>query len=407
MEINWAERQLMRYQLEAQRITKRLRKGPVSNFFINRTFDLFTTYLDARQQMPVDQSLDLDMMQLVLILYDHAQPRGESNRIVFLWPEALKIAEQLPNPTISSELIIQFSIVKNEQGDVKAAQNLYERLYNSNNFAQLSDYRKSELLLQLGVCYVRQGSYAQAREVLERCLAISTEHAFLPLKAYALNQLGNLAMFKTNFDKAQEYYESTLKTLESVSEEKDLECVAYNSLGRLLMVQRKFHQAIPILEKSHTLWQRREETGGLTKNSVYLSMAYLGCNRLDEAESLLNQALKIHKEDANQRGLALCHYAFGQLEKQRGNRNAAITQWQQALEIYKTVPTPFYELQVMTLLLPELLLTLRLRNLMTTLVRLIRNLSQQDLSLFEMIRFIGKGLRIFTSQIFGFPRSVS
>ena len=121
--------------------------------------------------------------------------------------------------------------------------------------------------------------------------------------------------------KARRNYEESLTIFEDNDESDGLACIAYQSLGRLLVLQRQFTEAIPFLERGLAIRRGWHEQEGTATNAVYLALACLGCDRLDEVEPLLNEALHTCKDLNYLRGIALCHFAFGLLEAKRGDHS--------------------------------------------------------------------------------------
>lgn len=379
MEIDWVRHQLDRYSSDGERALRRLMDNEVSDFFLDRSFNLLTTYLSIPRHIQINNRLDELMTRLAQTIYAHVQPRGYWDEISFWWPKVAMIAKQLPDAAVAAEIIKQLATVKNEQGEVREAQHLYEQLTNSPDFSLLSSFKQANILHQIGVCYLRQGNYTKAKEALTRCLTISNEHNHLELKAHALNQLGNMAMFRGDLNRARRYYEKSLATFEADGESDNLACVAYQSLGRLFVLQRNFSEAIPFLERGLAIRRRRQEQEGIADNAIHLAIAYLECGRLYDGESLLNEALQACRKLSDRRCIALCYWAFGRFEVKRGDNNAAITQWQQALDVLSTVPMPPIELPVLAVLLPQLLRAGRIRECLIALARLLSSLRQQEL----------------------------
>ncbi len=379
MEVDWGKHQLEHYSSDGERALQGLMEGEVSDFFLECSFNLLTSYLGISRHSAINHRSTEIITRLAQALYPHMQPRGYWSEISFWWPKVAMIAEQLPDATVKAQVVKQLAITKNDQGEAEEAQHLYEQLIAWLEFDLLSHYLQADILHQVGVCYLRQGSYTRAKEALTRCLAVSDEHNHQELKAYALNQLGNIFMLQGSFEKARRCYEESLTTFETDGESDNLACVAYQSLGRLFTLQGHFPEAILLLERGLAIRRRRQEQGGIANNAIHLATAYLGCGRLDDAESLLNEALQTCGDLNDRRGTALCHLAFGRLETKRGENNAALAQWQQALDVLSIVPMPSIELEVLAVLLPQLLRAGRIRGTLPALARLLSNLRQQRL----------------------------
>jgi hypothetical protein len=88
---------------------------------------------------------------------------------------------------------------------------------------------------------------------------------------------------------------------------------------------------------------------------VYLAAAYLELGHLTQAETLLTSALGSSRALNMSQNSALCHLYFGQLHLLRGEKQAVLEQWRQALAILHAVHTPLVEQRVLLIYLPWLL----------------------------------------------------
>lgn len=405
MEVDWVQYQLTGYARDSQRILQRLQSDDGSGFLADRALELLYTYLTVPSDVPNRHQADENIARLAQILFVYIQAHGFWEDICILWPKLQPIAKSFPDPTIYVQLVKQLAIVKNDRGEVKEAQALYEELINAASFSQLSPEQRADVLHQAGVCYYRQGNYTRARKLLLQCLTLhdppsdflssvknpkQKSSAFVlrastaapPVwesKAYSFNQLGNIALFQGDFKEAQRNYDESFNILITHGEAENLACVAYQTLGSLFVIQRRFDEAIPLLKKNLVIRQQRKEAGSSAHAAVYLAAAYLGQQQFIEAESLLNEAMVTSSRLQNCRNIALCHLYFGYLAQRQGNHHAALIQWRQAQATADAIPAPGIELQVLAALLTELLQTGGVHELGRVLLRLCFNLRQQGL----------------------------
>jgi len=406
MEVNWEQHQLEGYMRDSQRILRRLQSGNENRFLAERALDLLRTYVNIPADLPNRSEADENIAKLAEILYVYIQTYGYWETICLLWPKIQCIARSLPDPSIYAQLVKQRAIVKNDRGEVHQSQVLYDELLNPLNLTRLSPEQQADIFHQAGVCAYQQGHYAQAWQMFIACLAVqdATENcpevatqsqrhqqgyalrvqtAAPPIwesHAYALNQLGNIAFyFRGNFKAAQQYYEASLQIFRAHNEVNNLACVVYQSLGSLYVVQGRFATAVTLLEKNFEIRQHRGEKSGSAHAAIYLAAAYLGQQRLDEAEVLLSNAMKTCHELQNQRYQALCHLYWGYLYRKRGDYPSAIAQWQQAETIVNSIPVPAIDLQVLAALATGLFHIGHFGELMTIVLRLYANTRQQSL----------------------------
>lgn len=403
MEINWVQYQLDAYAANAKQVVEWLQNDALESDSIELALGLTATYLDIASKAKSGPDVSEVVIVLAVSLYRHIQPAGRWNTIAVLWPRLVEITQMLPCPELHAETVMQLAITKNNQGAVQEAQQLYERLIHSAIFYGLPVHQQVNVWHHLGVCYLRQGFYSQAKVAFQRCLKDADDQPAIAqytegrlhvegvnrgvpapslweIQAYALNQLGNIALFHGDFTQAHQYYQDSLALFNAHGEKDNLACVSYQSLGRLYVFQRKFALAIPVLQKGLAIRRRRHELEGTASNAVHLATAYLECDRLREAEPLLNEALRIYKELNDRQGVALCHLAFGRYALKQRQRREAVVHWQQSLDILATFQMPAIELQVLVLLLPQLLYLGHLREAQRYLIRFLDTLCKHNLN---------------------------
>ena len=400
MEVDWRKYQLNRYISDSKRALQRLEAGQTDQSFLNFSFNLLTSGLTSIPEYQlVDANLNAAMARLAEALHPYILNQGQWAQLTLVWSQIVADQDSLRDLSTRAELVKQLAITHNNQGQAKEAQYLYDQLVNWPDFKHLPPIQQAEILHQTGLCYLRQGVYPQAENFLVASVTLSNTHALWDIKGFALSQLGNIAMFRGDFRQAEAYYGESTLSFEVGGEENNLACVAYQSLGRFFVLAKQFTKAIPLLEKGLVIRRRRQEQNGIANNAVNLALAYLGVGRLNEAEELLDEAFPICKELHDQRGIALCHLAFGRLEKKRGSRTMAILQYRQALETLDVYPMPPLELQILSELLPYLLRTGQIRIFLVALIRLLQNLRQQELGMVAIWRLLKLQIRNLVPEL--------
>jgi len=404
MEVDWVQRQLEGYTRDGSQVFSQLIADNPSSTIVNSALDLLITYLSMPAPFRRNPRLDEVMVRLTWALYTQVHNRGYWDVICVIWPKMQEVARRLPDPAQYAEVSRQLAITLNDCGAKKAAQQLYEELLASPQFAQITLDQQADILHQAGVCFLDQGNTECAQQVLTQCLNIAeppdsamnirdkssalqakARNAYCAgamiweSKAYAYNQLGHLCMTQGGFAAARHNYEKSLRIFLLYGEEENLACVAYQALGCLLVRQKGYEEATPLLQKNLALRQRRGEKKGSAYAAAYLAESYLGSGKMAEAEALLNEAISACVALSDRRGMALCHFYFGHLEQRRGNLAAALHQWQRAQALAATIPIPAFELQALVALTSAFFRTGRSGELRTTLLRLFRNIQQQKL----------------------------
>lgn len=143
-----------------------------------------------------------------------------------------------------------------------------------------------------------KGDFSRARTYYRDALAIrlATQGRMHPKVADDLNQLGTIAYFQHDLAGAAYYMKQTLQTDELVlgPEHPDL-ATTLNNLARVMVEQRKFRQALPLLERSAsiTLKQQDETHGDMAFIYANRARAQRGLDDPDGAAASFKKALRI------------------------------------------------------------------------------------------------------------------
>jgi tetratricopeptide (TPR) repeat protein len=160
---------------------------------------------------------------------------------------------------------------------------------------------------------------------LHCCLALKESFPLRRIKGFSWNILGNIALYHGDYTEAEHCYQQSLAALRNGEDAGYMVCVAYQSLGRLLIIQGEAARAIPLLEEGLAIRRREHERIGSAQAAAYLALAYIQAEQqLAEAEMLLTEALQSCKMLDKREGLVLCHLSFGCLESKRRRSAAAI-----------------------------------------------------------------------------------
>lgn len=348
----WIAHQQRRYIENADFLRKRL-QDEKSDSSLESCLRLLSSSIDFAFDRPESSQLEMAILSLAQAVYYYAQPRGEWDAIVSIWPQVIEISEKLGDHELRAEFRVHLATLYNLQGRTELAEALYQSIISSPEFGALSDSQRANVLFQSGVHYVHRGEFDHAAYSLKLCLKVpqsSTNHAGLvisddasrrkkpsvwSLHAYALNQLGNWARANGRSGEAIQYYQESLAIFEQNGEADGLACISYQSIGRLYFEDGRYEAAIPILERGLAIRRGWGELEGIGTNSVYLAMAYTSSNQLQQAETLLNDAMRIFLELNYTRGKALCYLGFGHLEEYRGHVGAAVEQWKLGLATFE------------------------------------------------------------------------
>lgn len=415
MEVSWVQNQFAGYTRDAEYAFQRLVHGEQDAWLVERSLNLLRSYLSIPEHITLPPESAKIVVQLAWTLHNYLHDRGTWQEISVLWPKLRHIAKEVDSPVYYVELTKQLAITETSRGNLSQGRNLYKELIQAPIFTLLPATLQAGILHQFGVCCVEQGDHKQAHQAFIRCLAIE-----LPIpsdqslvnnrltnvenvnirhpaaaqlwasKAFVINQLGNLALVRGDFNQAQAHYTTSLESMKGHGDEDNFACVNYQGQGRLHLYQRRFDQALPLLRCNLTIRRNRGEENGSALAAIYLAAAYLGKKKFEEAEQLLSSALVTCNKLQAQRGLVLCHLYFGQLELMRGNKRAAMQQWQQALKMMQDLTIPLIQQHVLITYLPWLLWHSEWHVLGQVIHQLIRSARQDNLGILSLGRILSQ-----------------
>lgn len=129
----------------------------------------------------------------------------------------------------------------------------------------------------------------------QEALRVSKHLQNVYAEGYALNMIGYVYDFQSEFDKATEYYLKSLKIKESIQ---DLSGIAasYQNLGVVAYFQGENTQALDYYQKARALREQLQDQEGIAAVLNNLGMLYRKEARYEEALAVYKQALRIKKE---------------------------------------------------------------------------------------------------------------
>jgi len=182
--------------------------------------------------------------------------------------------------------------------------------------------------------------YVEARAQYERALAIRirAQGQLHPKVSEDLNELGTIAYLQDDPDSAERYWKLSLVRDQKVigSDHPDL-AATLNNLGRVLLEQRKFAEALPMLRRSAaiSLKQKSETHDDMAFIFANLAMATEGAGDRSAAESYFRKAL-VAAEQHKHRLLAPILVDLAALQCRRDKIPEAMKMLDRALPIMAT-----------------------------------------------------------------------
>lgn len=391
----WRDDAIPRRVRAAGKMLAGLENGNTSPSLLLYATNLLATYCGVPREAWVTSKADQHpVFALAQKLYVELNLRGELRTIEEIWTELERRARSLRmRPEVWANLLKQLAITQANLGQADKAEITLARVVAPENLELLSPFLQADILHQLGVFLVQQGKHRQAKGILEKCLQVASDGDVYELQAFALNQLGHIALFQGYWSLAKRHYSRELDILIDNGESDNLACVPYQSLGYWHLYQGEYNAAIAMLTKGLKIRQNWGERAAVALNQVYLATAYIKQGRLTDAETLLTEAIRTARDVTHRRSLALAHAAFAQLEVAYSRPQAAVPQWEEALKTLESLSMAPLELRLLTQFFLFRLRRGHVHALPKLMLRIWRNIRRQRLSTSSMLRLAWGQLR--------------
>jgi CHAT domain-containing protein/Tfp pilus assembly protein PilF len=150
-----------------------------------------------------------------------------------------------------------------------------------------------DALIQLSLSYQSLGQYEKALMTLDNALSLTKASDYRIQKAKVLNVLGNVYLSTGRFDKAESYLREGLSIAEK-EDNPELPAAGLNNLGNLYAIQQKYPDAIAAYKESISYGEKSGNKQLVSRTLANYARAYLQDKKYNEAEKLLDTALKKH-----------------------------------------------------------------------------------------------------------------
>jgi tetratricopeptide (TPR) repeat protein len=183
-----------------------------------------------------------------------------------------------------------------------------------------------------------QGKLSEADQALQRSLELYRKLDDDWGQGHSLNDLGEVAIDKGNFEQAFTNFDSARRLFEKLNHRDGLTAVMVNR-GRALLDQGQSSQALPLLSKALRLALERTKRSGYMLGPIYLliARASLELGELDRARTVANDALKMVETAGNQEYMAQAQATLAQIHAAQGDPATAQTMYEQALTLFEQV----------------------------------------------------------------------
>ncbi|MCB0111728.1 MAG: tetratricopeptide repeat protein [Caldilineaceae bacterium] len=408
---DWYNHWLERFQYEAERAILLAQRNELDHEFIQTILVLLRNYVETPGVGDYSQPADEKILRLAQLIISRIRRMGYWQDMNYLWPKLCAIAEHIENANLYVIFFKFMATAKGYVGNVNEELAAYSQLINHPRFQDVTPTLQANVLITYATALVWRGQRDIAAQLLQACLALTdvaspwhqgqhgqaaAEHRLelgnTPLwetRSTVLNQRGVLHMFCGEFALAYRYFDEMSIIFQQHSEDDNLACIAHQAVGRLLLYEKRYSEALDLLTQGLVIRRRWIDREGIAVNSIYIAAAHIGLYQLDAAEEFLNEALKICHDLNTQHDLALCHLYFGMLARRRGQPEQVNYHWYELVTVAKRVVVHFVELRM---LLPEVRSLHAAHNslLYSALLRTLWQSKQHDQLTFDELRSFSK-----------------
>ena len=217
-------------------------------------------------------------------------------------------------------------------------QTWYEEALESFSLAE-SSLRQVDLSPALGrilsyqaLFYYRLANYEKAQGLLQEGLNYLTTGLTSSDRAFALNQLGNLAQAQGDYESAQKFYQDSLNLKQALKEPYEI-AIALNNLGYVAYLSGAYDQAEAYYSESISLCQAIQDYRGLalTLNNQGLRLHAQG--DYAQAETTFQESLNLCEAIQDQYVMTLALNNLGRVAEAQGDSKTAKQRYEATLAL--------------------------------------------------------------------------
>ncbi|XP_020609489.1 tetratricopeptide repeat protein 28-like isoform X1 [Orbicella faveolata] len=232
---------------------------------------------------------------------------------------------------IYSKLLQAHSLIKDYTNVIKYATNLV-RIHHECGERQ----KECWLSITLAEMHLSGGKYAEAKELCEKALHISTAVCQRNLDLYCYEILGKVYQLTGEYEKARENHEKAL-AIQKENGNRNGEASCYGNLGIVFQSIGKYKKAREYHEKALVI---NKDTGERDKEAFCysnLGAVYQSVGEYEKAREHLEKSLAINKEIGNRNGEAACCGNLGTVYQSVGEYKKAREHFEKTLAINKEI----------------------------------------------------------------------
>lgn len=202
-------------------------------------------------------------------------------------------------------------------------------------------WAEADMLKRLGRACTTSGRFEEAERHLRRSAALCRDIDDARGAADAREALALLRLDTGREDEAAELFGELAAAYRRLGQRRSLGLTLIN-LGMLLPRLGRARQALALLDQAREIFAEIAESDpyNTARLGVALAAAHLGCGDVAEAEEAAAQAARQMRALGSENGEAEALEALGEAARRHGDRDAARSRLQQALEIFTSLGSP-------------------------------------------------------------------
>jgi signal transduction histidine kinase len=211
------------------------------------------------------------------------------------------------------------------------------------SLAEKTNYLKGTMQAnyQIGRVYFSRGDYEEALKIANRSLGYSSGEKLTDEFAHS-NQLAGMVQHSMgNYRRALEYFLQSKDLFEKINNEQG----SFNNLNNIGVVYLRledYKKALEIFLELDTLKTLQASTITIPVN---LGLIYYELGDYKKADANLNRVLNFKMEPFDQRAVAISSLKLGEINRDRGDYEAAITYFNQSIKVYNELDNSLKQVQ--------------------------------------------------------------
>jgi tetratricopeptide (TPR) repeat protein len=262
--------------------------------------------------------------------------KGDPDKALDMFDKAEHLYRVGSNTEGVNEVMRQRGILLRDKGRYPEAQALFEQCLESARGSGL-EAQQISALSELSYLASMQGFSDEAEKYAQQAVAFAQQKQLENLAAGGLIELGNSYLSKRDYSTAERYF-GQARDLARVNKGRVREMSAVSNLGGIYIATLRVDEGLKLVQESLNFFRQ----GNYPRNVTYcLTQLARGNRRKGDHAAALQAAkekLELAKQGDSPRAIADCHGEMGSIYLDQDNLPMALAEYNEAFEIYKTVP---------------------------------------------------------------------